>query len=181
MRKARSHPGAAAAPVLRCPIFVSRRPSCWRSAASRKRKPGEMCFQRARRGASAQGEEQRRDLWRLTRNPIGVARTGFAGGPCQRRGSVSASAHGNCSATRGRRLISRTWRTSAHGESSTIRGWLSTWARWPSRKRHDAPRLRSALGPQRGLSTSVRAALGCGIPARPRWPRWPEPAAAAPP
>ena len=29
----------------------------------------------------------------------------------------------------------------------TDNGWLSTWARWPSRKRHDAPRLRSAWMP----------------------------------
>jgi hypothetical protein len=34
---------------------------------------------------------------------------------------------------------------------------------------------------QRGLSTSIRAALGYEIPARPRWPQRREPAAVAPP
>ena len=50
-------------------------------------------------------------------------------------------------------------------------------ARRPTAQVRSRPRTTA----QRGLSTSVRAALGCEIPARPRWPRWPEPAAAAPP
>jgi hypothetical protein len=50
-------------------------------------------------------------------------------------------------------------------------------ARRPTAQVRSRPRTTA----QRGLSTSVRAALGCEIPDRPRWPRWPEPAAAAPP
>ena len=36
-----------------------------------------------------------------------------------------------------------------------------TWARWPSRKRHDAPRLRSALGPDYSVAGSEYQYTGC--------------------
>ena len=132
------------------------------TAPRAKRKPRrEMSLQRASSAVPSVGKETPRDLWRNCHaNPIRWLATDSLVQilHAQPRSRSPRALH---KWRTDERLISRNSSALAPSQSPTMHGWLSTWARWPSRKRHDAPRLRSALGPQRGLSTSVRAALGC--------------------